>query len=376
MSPYAIFISSLKYSFYPILTLIFIVMLIYSRREYGGMYEAEKRAITTGQVSRHSSDMEEEEAETENLDPVKGAPLKWYNAFIPVFTVILFTIIGLLSTGMNTTYDELVSLGTPVAHHGWGAVWQAMGALYDNGDPSFFVKIGRLIGAADSYVALLWASTAGLIAAFLLTLGGKIMRIPNIITTMITGFKTMLPAFLILILAWSLAATTEELHTADYLSALLKDSLNPYAVPSIIFVLSAFIAFSTGSSWSTMAILYPIAIPMTWIICQSNGLGDAISMELLLNVIATVLAASVLGDHCSPISDTTILSSLASNCNHIDHVRTQLPYAITVGVVSMAAGTISTLLGGGWFVSFIILLASIGLLYGVIRYFGKRVSDD
>lgn len=375
-SPYSIFISSLKYSFYPILTLIFMLMLIYSRREYGGMYEAEKRALATGQVSRHSGDMEEEEAETENLDPVKGAPLKWYNAFFPVITVILFTIIGLLSTGMSATYQELLEAGLPVAHRGWGAIWPAMNALYDNGDPSFLMKIGRLVGASDSYVALLWASAAGLIVAFLMTLGGRIMRLPNIVTTMITGFKTMLPAFIILILAWSLAATTEELHTATYLSALLKDSLNPYFVPSIIFVLSALIAFSTGSSWSTMAILYPIAIPMTWIICESSGLSAGISMELLFNVIATVLAASVLGDHCSPISDTTILSSLASNCNHIDHVRTQLPYAVTVGAVSLLASTLSTLLGGGWLISFILLLASIGLLYGVIRYFGKKVEGE
>lgn len=374
MTPYVIFISSLKYSFYPVLTLIFILMLIYSRREYGGMYKAEKRAITTGQVSRHASEMEEEEASTENLDPIKGAPLKWYNAFFPVITVILMTIVGLVSTGMSATYDELIEAGFSVPNYGWGATWQAMGALWEGESTTFFMRLGKLIGNADSYIALLWASTAGVILAFLMTVGGRIMRIPNIITTMITGFKTMLPALIILTLAWSLAATTEELHTATYLSAALKNTLNPYFVPSIIFILSALIAFSTGSSWSTMAILYPIAIPLTWVICQSNGLEDAISMEILFNVIAVVLAASVLGDHCSPISDTTILSSLASDCNHIDHVRTQLPYALTVGVVSLAAGTVSTMLGGGWLISTLLLLASIGLLYGVILRFGKRVE--
>jgi Na+/H+ antiporter NhaC len=373
MTAYAIFISSLKYSFYPILTLIFILLLIYSRREYGGMYRAEKRAIETGQVSRHVSEMESEEAKTENLDPVRGAPLKWYNAFFPVLTVILMTIVGLVSTGMDNTYDELIGKGIVVADYGWGATWQAIGALGEESD-TFFMKLGKLIGNADSYVALLWASTAGVILAFLMTVAGRIMRIPNIITTMITGFKTMLPALIILTLAWSLAATTEELHTATYLSASLKDSLNPYFVPAIIFILSALIAFSTGSSWSTMAILYPIAMPLMWAISHTNGMPDDISMELLFNVIATVLAASVLGDHCSPISDTTILSSLASDCNHIDHVRTQLPYALTVGGVSLVAGTVSTLLGGGWLIFLILLLASVGLLYLIILQFGKKIE--
>lgn len=373
MTAYAIFISSLKYSFYPILTLIFILLLIYSRREYGGMYRAEKRAIETGEVSRHTSEMESEEAKTENLDPVRGAPLKWYNAFFPVLTVILMTIVGLVSTGMDNTYDELIGKGIAVADYGWGATWQSIGALSEENN-TFFMKLGKLIGNADSYVALLWASAAGVILAFLMTVGGRIMRIPNIITTMITGFKTMLPALIILTLAWSLAATTEELHTATYLSASLKDSLNPYFVPAIIFILSALIAFSTGSSWSTMAILYPIAIPLMWAITHTNGMPDDISMELLFNVIATVLAASVLGDHCSPISDTTILSSLASDCNHIDHVRTQLPYALTVGGVSLLAGTVSTLLGGGWLIFLILLLGSVGLLYLIILQFGKKIE--
>ena len=123
-----------------------------------------------------------------------------------------------------------------------------------------------------------------------------------------------------------------------------------------------------------MAILYPIAIPTTWALCQSGGLGADISMELLLNVIAVVLAASVLGDHCSPISDTTILSSLASDCNHIDHVRTQMPYALIVGSVALMAGGVSTLLGGGWLISIVLIIISLLLFYGIIWRFGKRVD--
>ncbi|MCB0565090.1 MAG: Na+/H+ antiporter NhaC family protein, partial [Phaeodactylibacter sp.] len=241
-------------------------------------------------------------------------------------------------------------------------------------DSSFFMKIGKLIGNSDSYVALLWASLSGVTAAIALTVGAKIMRLAETVSTMITGFKTMLPALLILTMAWSLAATTEELHTATFLTFALQDSVNPFVMPMIIFVLAAVISFSTGSSWSTMAILYPIAIPTTWAICMAQGIDHGLSIEILLNVIAVTLAASVLGDHCSPISDTTILSSLASDCNHIDHVRTQLPYALTVGGVSLAAAGLSTYLGGGWAICTLLLLIALALLFFFVWRFGKKVD--
>jgi len=284
------------------------------------------------------------------------------------------TIFGLIDTGMATSYQELLDNGLAVASQSWGDVWGAIGLLLEGENPSFFMKVGKLIGNADSYIALLWASMAGMALAIILTLWGRIMSLADTIGSMTTGFKAMLPALLILTLAWSLAITTEELHTATFLTSALADSLHPYLMPVITFILSALISFSTGSSWSTMAILYPIAIPTTWAICQTQGFTGDVGMEILLNVIATVLAASVLGDHCSPISDTTILSSLASDCNHIDHVRTQLPYALTVGGVSLAAVFLSTYLGGGWLISFVLLLAGLAILFGVVMRFGKRVE--
>lgn len=373
MTPYAIFISSLKYSFYPVLTLIFILMLIYTRRDFGTMYHAEKRARETGEVSKKTASVTEE-SDMEDLQPVKGAPLKWYNAFFPVVLVILMTIFGLIDTGIANTYNELIDKGFAVASQSWGDVWAVMGLLLEGETPSFFMKVGKLIGNADSYIALLWASMSGVVLAIAMTLYGRIMNLADTINTMVTGFKAMLPALIILTLAWSLAITTEELHTATFLTASLQDTLHPYMMPVITFILAALISFSTGSSWSTMAILYPIAIPTTWAICQAQGFTGDVGMELLFNVIAVVLAASVLGDHCSPISDTTILSSLASDCNHIDHVRTQLPYALTVGAVSLVAGGMSTLLGGGWLISFLLLVASLIILFGIIMRFGKKVE--
>jgi Na+/H+ antiporter NhaC len=196
------------------------------------------------------------------------------------------------------------------------------------------------------------------------------MGLADSVETVIRGFKTMMPALLILILAWSLATTTEELCTAEFLTNILGDTLSPYMVPVVVFVLAAVVAFSTGSSWSTMAILYPIAIPLCWTISQNAGLDIDTSLELLYNVIAVVLAASVLGDHCSPISDTTILSSLASNCNHIDHVKTQLPYALTVGVISLLMTYVSTAFGIPFIINFVV---GVGMMFAVVMLFGKKV---
>ncbi len=369
MTAYSIFIQSLKYSFYPMLTLVFILFIIRTGRDYGPMLTAERRARNTGQVSPLNSQGDVAE-ETEDLSPLPGIALKARNAVIPVAVVILMTIFGLLDTGFESLYAGLVEDGTAPGRFSWGSVW---GALSDEG---FFLKLGAVIGAANSYQALLWSSLAGVLVAIGLSLGGRIMSLERSMGTLATGFKTMLPAIMILTMAWSLAATTQELHTATFLTQALQDSVNPYLLPPIIFILAAFISFSTGSSWSTMAILYPLAIPITWTISQANGLDTAICMELLFNVISTVLAASVLGDHCSPISDTTILSSLASDCNHIDHVRTQLPYALTVGIVSLLCGTLSTLMGGGWGICFLLLAIGLVALYGVVRVVGKPVTPE
>lgn len=371
-SPYSIFLSSLKYSFYPVLTLIFILLLIYFQRDFGTMYKAEIRARTTGKVSGIIGE-DSSNGHVEDLSPVKGAPLKWYNAVIPVLVVIFVTLLGLVDTGMSATYTEIVGAGEVLTSQSWGTVWTAIPSVLEP-DAGFFMKIGKLIGNSDSYLALLWSSLSGLAVAIIMTLFGKIMKLSETMNTMASGFKTMLSALIILTLAWALAATTQELFTATYLTSAIQDSINPYLMPVIVFIFAALIAFSTGSSWSTMAILYPIVIVATWEVC--DGMDPDVRYEILLNSIAVVLAASVLGDHCSPISDTTILSSLASDCNHIDHVRTQLPYALTVGAISLVAGGLSTWMGGGWLISFILLVISVAILALIVLKVGKPVPNE
>jgi Na+/H+ antiporter NhaC len=342
-SAYAIFINSLGYAFYPIFALLFILILIRKQVDYGPMYKAEKNARCAADIlpddekNTFSNKLNELEV-PEHINP------KWYNAAIPVFVVILGTFAGLLYTG----WDQ--------------SVW-------NDGTMSFGTKLSTVIGNSDSYKALLWASISGVLMAISLTLVQKILNLKDTIDSLINGFRTMLTAIVILILAWSIALVTKHLHTADFISqSLVSINIAPQFIPAFTFILGALVAFSTGSSWGTMAILYPLILPASWLIAQNSGMDHHESLVIFHNVVSAVLAGSVMGDHCSPISDTTILSSLASSCNHIEHVRTQLPYALTVGGVSILIGTIPAAFGiSSWY----LFPAGLLVLFLIVKFVGK-----
>ena len=342
---YMIFFNSLAYSFYPIFTLIFILFLIFRGVDYGPMLKAERKARNAVPSADGEKFAFSNELNTLEIDDT--IKTRWYNAVIPVLVIILGTIAGLIYTG-----------------------WDA--EVWANADVAFGRKISATIGNADSYKALLWSSLSGVLVALLLTVSQRILSLKDSIDSLINGFRTMLTAVLILTLAWSVALITEHMHTATFISnSMLEMSLSPFLVPAITFLLAALVSFSTGSSWGTMAILYPLILPATWLIAQENGLEYDTSMLIFYNVVACVLTGSVLGDHCSPISDTTILSSLASSCNHIEHVRTQLPYALTVGTVSILVGTIPAAYGIS---SFILFPLGLILLFVMVWLLGKKVS--
>jgi len=176
---------------------------------------------------------------------------------------------------------------------------------------------------------------------------------------------------IILVLAWSLSDLTAALNTAAYLVSLLADSLPAAIIPAIVFVLAAITAFTTGTSWGTMAILMPLVVPLSWAVMGVSGLDNADGMHILYSSVACCLAGAVWGDHCSPISDTTVLSSVASGCNHIEHVRTQLPYALLVGGVGLAFGTIPAGFGLPPWIS---ILAGVGALGLTLRIVGRRAG--
>lgn len=359
-SPYGIFISSLQYSFYPILTLLFMLMLIWKRRDFGPMHAAEMRARRTGQVAKPTvtESMDREKAqELDDLEPVRGAKANPWNAILPIAVVIVGTVVGLYMTGTSSLFESFASDAAAEANY------KGLG---------FGGKLSLIIGASDSYSALLWSSMLGLLTALGLTLAQGIMKLETAIETVLGGFKTMMHAMIILILAWALAKVTDDLHTAEFITQILGSSVSAVYIPAITFVLAAAVSFSTGSSWGTMAILYPLIIPACWEVATASGMPPEEIMPILYNTVACVLAGSVLGDHCSPISDTTILSSLASSCNHIDHVRTQLPYALSVGVVSVLVGTIPGAFGVPFYIT---LPLGLILLYLLVHFLGKPVPE-
>ncbi|MBU2650197.1 MAG: Na+/H+ antiporter NhaC family protein [Bacteroidetes bacterium] len=344
-TPYSVFINSLAYSFYPVFTLVFILFLIARKSDYGPMFKAEQYVRRTGEIRNDSANTFSNNLN--ELEVAENIRARWFNAVIPVLVIIVGTVSGLLYTGWDST-------------------------LWNNPDIGYAHKVSLIIGESDSYKALLWSSLSGVLVALLLTLSQRIMTLKNSIDSLINGFRTMLTAILILVLAWSIALVTEHLHTADFISnTMLEIALSPYLVPALTFILAALVSFSTGSSWGTMAILYPLILPASWLIAKDWGLDHGTCLAIFYNVVSAVLAGSVLGDHCSPISDTTILSSLASSCNHIEHVRTQLPYALTVGVVSIVAGTIPAAYGVP---SWILFPAGLVILYLVVRLAGRKTE--
>jgi Na+/H+ antiporter NhaC len=203
--------------------------------------------------------------------------------------------------------------------------------------------------------------------------GQKILTLRKAIDAWFSGIRSMLLAVIILTLAWGIGAVTNEIKTADYLISLISESINPRFLPVIVFLVCGLTSFATGTSWGTMAIMFPIVIPLSAAVTGIYDYSPADSSLILVGVISSVLAGCVWGDHCSPISDTTILSSMASGCDHIDHVRTQLPYAVTVGVVTMLFGDILTAYGLSPYVSILIIVA---LLLIIIYLFGKKIINS
>ncbi|MDQ2177553.1 Na+/H+ antiporter NhaC family protein [Marinifilum sp. D714] len=341
-SPYSIFLNSLPTRFYPFFTLFFILMIVIMKKDFGPMFKAEQRAKSEAkysEINEHSND------EIENIEISPEIPTRWYNAGIPVMVVIFGTFAGLIYTGWN-------------------------GDIWDDSTISFGTKLSHIIGASDSYLALLWSSISAVLIAASLSIGQRILSLKKTIDALVKGFKTMLTAILILILAWALADITKDLHTADFISKILiATEVPPEFLPTFTFILSALIAFSTGSSWGTMAILYPLILPASWALCHSAGMGDVESMNIFYITVSAILAGSVLGDHCSPISDTTILSSLASSCNHIEHVRTQLPYALTVGSIAIIFGLLPAAYGIS---SWILIPLGFITLFLIVKFIGKR----
>ena len=337
---FTIFIHSIPYLFYPLLALLMVGLIVFLQRDFGPMLEAERRASRGDGLYREGA-MLMSEAGSHKMEPEEGAPLRWYNAVLPVLSVVLVVLFGLYFQGRS-------NLGRP------GTIWE-------------------IFGEASAFDALLWGSLIGCIVAIALAVGQRILTVHQAIDGLVGGMRAMFLAGIILILAWSLGLVTEVLGTASYISGLLEGNLPAQLLPALVFVTAAAIAFATGTSWGTMGILLPIVIPLAVALGGTVDPAAGTAYVILLGSIDSVLAGAIFGDHCSPISDTSVMSWMASACDHVDLVRTQLPYALAVGLVGVVLGNIPTAYG---FPVWLSLLLSAGFLFALLRFYGKKDFDS
>lgn len=351
-NPYLVFFKTIPYNFYPIFALILGFFIAWLGRDFGPMLKAERRCYKTGAVlapgATPVSSMDAAEiVADENIDK------KWYNGFFPIFAVILTTLIGLWFTGLSSVHQNNVNLDSV----------------------GFIHYVSLVIGESDSYAVLMWAAFIGSFVAIILALVQRLLTLHQSIAAWIGGVKAMILAALILTLAWSIGNICSDLKTADFIIHISEGFLSPYFIPLLSFIIAALISFATGTSWGVMAILMPIVIPIAYLVPQASEYSIPFSQQqgIFLSTIASVLAGATFGDHCSPISDTTIMSSMASGADHIDHVRTQLPYAFLGGIVSMFIGYLPV---GFGIDPLIILPLGIVILFMTVRYLGQKVIQD
>lgn len=341
---FLLFVESLPYRFYSWWALLLVPLVALTRRDFGPMLKAEVTMLSQGPAADAKTDEAGLLPESSN----------WLNAAIPVGTMLAGVIAVLYWTGYQVAASE-------------------------GNDPSLL----QIIGEGNSYQALLYGSAASLIVAILLISPQRLLSVGQTGRAILKGFRAMLPALLILWLAASLAAQTEPptfdkdtgemtlngLNTAGYLKQLLETNLPIEMLPTTVFVLAAAVAFSTGTSWGTMGILVPLSVSVSAGMLTGNGEPLDVADPVLLSVVGSVLAGAIFGDHCSPISDTTILSSQSCGCDHMAHVRTQMPYAILGAVLSITLGTVPVAYGVPVYVCHVL---GVGAMIGTLFCLGQN----
>ena len=325
---YAVFLQTLPYRFYCWFTLLFVGLVVFSGRDFGPMLTAERRA-RGGKVLRDGATPLVGKAATE-LEADDDIKPRASTALVPLFAFVATTL-GMI------VYSGAVSIGLLERVSGFPYV--ALGEA-----PGGFIETatGILYGGSGGFPLMAGAMAGFVVAAFMAILVG--LRVDKILMAAFNSLRAMGVALVILYLAWMVGRVCDDLGTAEYLSATLSTA-TPYVVlPVALFLLSGLIAFSTGSSWSTMTILLPLVIGLTYDVGY-NGSPDstdagarAFALFLMTVSIGAVLEGAIFGDHCSPISDTTVMSSIACASDHVDHVRTQAPYALLTMSVALGVG--------------------------------------
>lgn len=391
ISPFSLFLATITSRTYAIAALVMVAIIASTGRDFGPMLAAEREAWRAKESASAARDRRASAAQSgagqEGAVKAGGADqgpdvlrCGWWTAVLPVM-VCLGVIAWLLVRSGLEAVQGVEGAGED-ARSGSGLI---AGLRY----------WGEVIGSANSYQALLWGSIAGWLTAVGISLlalqraGGE-GNLRRVLWGSLRGAGHIVPAMVILGLAWTLSSMTggsEEvdgvlvrgpfLDTGGYFQELLSGGRMPaWLLPTAVFLAAGFVALATGTSWGTMALLTPLSISLA--VAAGGGIaaeGMAVDGEggaLLIPVVGAVLAGAIFGDHCSPISDTTVLSSRASGCDHVLHVRTQLPYALAVAAVSIVCGTLPA--GLGLFPPWVSLLMSSVLLWLLVRLVGQKVD--
>ena len=285
---FSLFIRAIPYNYYALLTIVMMVGMVLMHEEYGPMalHEANARKGDLFTTGNHPYEAMDEEV------AAAGDNGHVMDLVIPIFSLIICCVIGMIYTG----------------------------GFFEGAD---FVTA---FSQSNASVGLALGGFFGLVITVVLYMIRRVMKFRDLMACLPEGFKAMVPAILILTFAWSLKAMTDSLGAKEYVAALVKASAGTFVslLPAIIFLVGCFLAFATGTSWGTFGILIPIVVDAF----------SATDPQLMIIAISACMAGAVCGDHCSPISDTTIMASAGAQCEHVNHVSTQLPYAITAAAVS------------------------------------------
>ncbi|MCG8533064.1 MAG: hypothetical protein MI749_20745, partial [Desulfovibrionales bacterium] len=283
------FMRGIPLNFYCLLAVLMVGIILLSKRDFGPMARAEQRVLTTGKTfsdrAKPMLDVADEMGEAKDTKPML------LSFFLPIIVLVLVTLIGFYWTGRGANKS--------------------------------FIQI---LGDADAAKALLWGAFYMTLTGAVIALANKIMTVSEVMDTIIDGLKLMLMACAILVLAWTLGGVSKDMKLADFIIQVIGSNIHPGILPLAVFIFGCIIAFATGTSWGTMTILTPIAIPLVY-----KFSGDPMAA---LMISGAVFSGAIFGDHCSPISDTTVLSSIFSGADHMDHVSTQIPYALTCASVT------------------------------------------
>jgi len=341
---YGTFLATIPYRFYALHLLAFVWLIAYMGRDYGPMHTAEVRAFTTGELRRGEMAPAAEAAEGD------GSRELLRDALIPLAVLLVSIIVGLWWTGSAELAAQNV-------------------VLREQGEPQIATTLYGVLANSSSNQVLLISSFLAAAAAVASSVASRTTTLEQSMEGWMDGMRSMFLAVVILVLAWSVATVcdVDHLNTAGFLVEITQGLLSVHWMPALAFLLAAAVSFATGSSWSTMGLLMPLIISLTYYLLLDLNEAEP-NHHLLLGAIGGVLAGAIFGDHCSPISDTTVLSSAATDCDHLDHVATQIPYAVSVAAVALVFGYIPV---GFGYSPIILLPLGLIVLFLLVQFLGR-----